>query len=145
MEAVDFEWDAGNLAEIGKHGLRAVEVQDAIRNPGSQIFAAYAHGDEARAGVVGATNGGGVSSERTCPALVQGAGTMTAHRERKLDKDAQTGRAFIDSTEDIPVFASDEDELEFWRTHEPSPKLLKHATHMTPEELLLSTRDLPQR
>jgi hypothetical protein len=69
---------------------------------------------------------------------------MTVHRSRPKSLAGGT-RIPIDSVEGIPVFDSDEEELEFWRTHEPSPKFLEGAKHMTPEELLASVKTLPQR
>jgi len=50
----------------------------------------------------------------------------------------------VDSVAEIPVFASDEEELAFWETHEPSVRMLEGARHMTLEEMAAQT-ELPER
>lgn len=41
---------------------------------------------------------------------------------KTLERDPETGMILIDSVDDIPVFSSDEEELEFWETHVPTMK-----------------------
>jgi len=50
------------------------------------------------------------------------------------ERDPETGLIYINSVDDIPYFSSEEEELEFWETHEPTmtffgpkPKALAEA------------------
>lgn len=59
---------------------------------------------------------------------------MTAqnHGEQR-DED---GRILVDDPSDIPAFRSDEEELEYWRTHTPSERFFAEAEVTTLEEFL---------
>jgi hypothetical protein len=51
---------------------------------------------------------------------------MNKHKKRpgeQEERDPETGRIYVDSVDQIPHFASDEEEAEFWETHEPTMKL----------------------
>jgi hypothetical protein len=49
---------------------------------------------------------------------------VTRKRKTKIDgyelvgRDPDTGLIYLSSVDEIPVFASDEEEVEFWETHE---------------------------
>ncbi len=47
--------------------------------------------------------------------------------EKPIRRDPDDGRIYVDD-EDIPDFATDEEEGEFWRTHTFSPKSWEGAT-----------------
>ncbi len=68
---------------------------------------------------------------------------MTRRRKATLDPDPQTGRIYVNSVDEIPVFSSDEEEVEFWNTHEPTLDLIPRG-HLSPEELA-QLKDLPKR
>lgn len=70
-----------------------------------------------------------------------------ARKKRQVQKqegDYGPPRVLFDSVDEIPTFASDEEEVEFWNTHEPSPEFFEGAPRMTIEEAL-KVKDLPQR
>ena len=55
-------------------------------------------------------------------------------RKKREERDPKSGRVYVDSVDQIPVFSSDEEEAEFWETHEatmalygPKPKTLEEA------------------
>ncbi len=52
---MDFEWDAGNLSEIGKHDLYLTDVEDAMADPGLLQRPAYERDGEVRSKIIGAT------------------------------------------------------------------------------------------
>ncbi len=56
--------------------------------------------------------------------------------ERKLRRDEQTGLLLVDGPDDIPEFASDDEEAEFWETHEFSAAYWERATRGAPCENL---------
>ena len=43
--------------------------------------------------------------------------------KQRVERDPESGRIFIDSVDEIPVFSSDEEEAEFWETHESTMKM----------------------
>jgi hypothetical protein len=42
--------------------------------------------------------------------------------EQPIGHDADDGRIYVDSPEEVPDFATDEEERAFWRTHTFSPE-----------------------
>jgi uncharacterized DUF497 family protein len=54
MESM-FEWDNGNLAEIGRHGLYPADVEGALADPRAIERPAYERDGEARRRILGAT------------------------------------------------------------------------------------------
>jgi hypothetical protein len=71
---------------------------------------------------------------------------MTRRRKATIDRDPDTGRIFVTSVDQIPVFASDEDEVEFWNTHEPTLELGSPG-YKSPEEIFRrkGLKQLPKR
>lgn len=55
---MDFQWNAGNLSEIGKHGLYPADVEDVVRNPEARVRPTYRREGEDRAAVIGPTGQG---------------------------------------------------------------------------------------
>jgi hypothetical protein len=51
----------------------------------------------------------------------------------------------FDGPEDIPVFASDEEELEFWRTHAPSDAYVRRMKVGDPLRAAKGRKGLPSR
>ena len=68
---------------------------------------------------------------------------MTRRRRTTIDRDPETGRIYVNSVDEIPVFASDEEEVEFWNTHEPTLELGSPG-YKSPEEIA-QMKGLPQR
>ena len=42
--------------------------------------------------------------------------------EKPVRRDPEEGRIYVDGPGDVPEFATDEEEAEFWRTHTFSPE-----------------------
>ena len=57
-------------------------------------------------------------------------------KAKKLRRDKESGLLLIDRPEDIPDFATDEEEITFWDTHALSEKFWKGARHLSLEEIL---------
>jgi len=53
---MDFEWDTGNLGEIGNHDVSPSEVESVILNPLSEKSGVYERNGEPRAPVIGPSN-----------------------------------------------------------------------------------------
>ncbi len=60
MQSPRFDWDDGNLHEIGKHRVTPAEVEEALADPHQQSRGAYTVDTEERAAVLGATRAGRV-------------------------------------------------------------------------------------
>jgi hypothetical protein len=71
---------------------------------------------------------------------------MRPRQKATLDQDPETGRVFIHSVAEIPVFASDEEEVEFWNTHELLPEGVAQGCK-SPEEVFRDKglKQLPKR
>lgn len=62
------------------------------------------------------------------------------------ERRAEDGRIIYDGPEDIPDFASEEEEAEWWSTHTPSDALLGAAEVMDPREAAnLAEREAQKR
>jgi len=57
---VDFDWDAGNVAEIARHGLLPADVEQALNDPGQLGRPAYSRHGQRRAAMTGAAGKGRV-------------------------------------------------------------------------------------
>ena len=123
------EWDASNIDEIGRHGLSVDQVEQALRGRLLVIRAAYVRNDEGRSGFA------------TIAETVQEQGAVSASKDRKQPK--KDPRVLIDDAGDIPPLASDEEELEFWRTHTPSDKFFAQAEVLTLAEFLRPEDSMP--
>lgn len=55
--------------------------------------------------------------------------------QRKPRRDEETGLWLVDGSEDVPQFATDEEEAAFWDTHDFSEEFWKGATRVPPEHL----------
>jgi hypothetical protein len=71
-------------------------------------------------------------------------------QKRKQDKleqhDPETGKIYVESVDQIPCFASDEEEFEFWETHSPTMKLFGPRPRTLEEALReAQTRTGPER
>jgi hypothetical protein len=52
--------------------------------------------------------------------------TNRSKPEKKLqERDPESGRIFINSVDEIPIFSSDEEEVEFWETHEATMNMFE--------------------
>jgi hypothetical protein len=71
---------------------------------------------------------------------------MARRRKATVDRDPDTGRIYVNSVDEIPVFASDEDEVEFWNTYEPTLELGSRG-YKSPEEIFRDKglKQLPKR
>jgi hypothetical protein len=72
---------------------------------------------------------------------------MTAKKQDKPETcDPQTGLLHVESVDQIPCFASDEEEREFWETHTPTMKLFGPRPKTFQEALQeAETRGGPER
>ncbi len=52
--------------------------------------------------------------------------------DRPIRRDPDDGRIYVDGPEDIPEFASEEEEADFWETHTFSPESWEGATRGAP-------------
>lgn len=68
---------------------------------------------------------------------------MSQRRKATIDRDPDTGRIYVNSVDEILIVSSDEEEVEFWNTHEPTLDLIPRW-HKTPEEIAQS-KGLPKR
>jgi len=68
-------------------------------------------------------------------------------RRKREERDPVSGRIFIESVDQIPVFSSDEEEAEFWETHEPTMKLFGPKPKTLEEAMAeaMARKDLPER
>ena len=57
-------------------------------------------------------------------------------KPRKLRRDEETGLLLIDRPEDVPEFATDEEEADFWNTHAFSERFWATARHLSPDEIV---------
>ena len=58
MGSMDFEWDAGNITEIGKHRLSPAEIEEVLKDPRSHARPPYVRQGELRWFVLGPTSEG---------------------------------------------------------------------------------------
>jgi hypothetical protein len=65
-------------------------------------------------------------------------------RTKKLRRDKETGLLLIDSPEDIPEFATDDEEVAFWDTHAFSERFWASARHMSLSEIIGGDREIPR-
>jgi hypothetical protein len=68
---------------------------------------------------------------------------MTRRRRATIDRDPDTGRIYVNSVDEIPVFSSDEEESVFWNSHEPTLDLIPRG-HKTAEQIA-QMKGLPKR
>lgn len=52
---MEFEWNAGNLREVGRHGLYPADVEDAMRSPRPLVLRSGLRNGEWRITLVGVT------------------------------------------------------------------------------------------
>ena len=55
---------------------------------------------------------------------------------KPIRRDPNDGRIYVDGPEDIPEFATDEEEADFWDTHTFSPEFWEGATRGAPPDSL---------
>jgi len=65
-------------------------------------------------------------------------------KAKKLRRDKETGLLLIDALEDVPAFATDEEEVAFWDTHALSERFWADAKHMSLEEIIRGNREIPE-
>jgi len=68
---------------------------------------------------------------------------MPKQRTTTIGRDPDTGRIYVNSVDEIPVFSSEEEELGFWNTHEPTLELGSPG-YKSPEEIA-QIKGLPKR
>ena len=61
-------------------------------------------------------------------------------KAKRLRRDKQSGLLLIDALEDVPAFATDEEEVAFWDTHSLSERFWAGAEHRTLREILSEAR-----
>ena len=133
-----FDWDEANADHVALHGVSVEEAEEAILDRHRVSHPAH-QTTEPRWAILGATVAGRVllvvfTRRRSLirvvagatPPRVSGAATGGSHHLMTDTKENITdeGFAIIDRMADVPQFASEAEEAEFWSTHTFSEALL---------------------
>jgi uncharacterized DUF497 family protein len=164
---MEYDWDDGNRDKNLRHGVHDWEIEEALADPGGvlietariegeerHIFLGRSHSSGMYLRIVFTVRNGGRAAGREanqrCQYVAEGEEALPPRTVMPPNRTSRTRRKIISSLDEIPSsFASEDEERDFWASHEFSDELYDQlqAASGSLDDLLAHARkaDVPRQ